>query len=123
MNNILKQVIPSWWLAAYFIFFTFPVAVSAQSLTPSQIQQINSGLFRSNSQDFFEQGNRQLEREIVILLQKIVTDEGEILEIDENLRSQLCLSDFTISERYFDSITADRIASLDRRISEICRES
>jgi hypothetical protein len=61
MNNILKQIIPSFCLA---VFFTFPAAVSAQSLTVRQLQQINSGLFRSNSQDFFDRGNRQLEREI-----------------------------------------------------------
>jgi hypothetical protein len=68
MNSILKQIIFSWWLAASF---GFPAAVSAQSLRPSQIQQVNSGLFRSNSQDFFQQGYRQLEREIAILLQKM----------------------------------------------------
>ena len=65
MNSILKQIIPSVWLAASL---AFPAAVSAQSLTQSQIGQINSGLFPSNSQDFFEQGNRQLEREMAFFL-------------------------------------------------------
>src|ERR687886_243692 len=88
MNSILKQIISSWWIAASF---AFPAAVSAQSLTPSQIQQqLNSGLFRSNSQDFFQQGYRQLEREIATLLQQNVSSQGNILEIDEKLLSQIC---------------------------------
>ncbi|NJK76799.1 MAG: hypothetical protein HC786_09075 [Richelia sp. CSU_2_1] len=117
MNNILKQIIPSFLVAA---IFAFPAAVPAQSLTPSQIQQVNSGLFRSNSQDFFQQGNRQLEKEIAILLQKLMTGEGEILEVEENLRSHLCHQDFTISARDSEIVTVDRIASLNRRVSEIC---
>lgn len=94
MKNILKHIIPSLSLA---ISFGFPAAASAQVLISSELQQINSGLFRSNSQDFFLQGNRQLEQEITILLQKLLTSEGEILEIDEKLRSQLCHKEFKIS--------------------------
>lgn len=117
MNNILKQIIPSWCLTAFLVL---PNAAFAQSIAPKQIQQINSGLFRSNSQDFFELGNRQLEREIAILLQKIVTEGEEILEIDENLRSHLCLHNFTVAVRDSDPITVDRITRFNRRVSEIC---
>ncbi|TAG70434.1 MAG: hypothetical protein EAZ23_22635 [Oscillatoriales cyanobacterium] len=108
MNSILKPIIPSLWLAVFF--FVFPAAVSAQSLTISQVQQVNSGLFRSNSQDFFEQGNRQL------------ASEGKILEIDEKLRSQLCREDFLISSRYHDTISAAEIASFQPKLNEICRQ-
>lgn len=118
MNSILKPIIPSLWLAAFF--FEFPAAVSAQSLPPNQIQQINSGLFRSNSQDFFQQGNRQLEREIGILLQKTVGSEGEILEIDEKLRSQVCRPGFEIFSRHFERVNETEIASLNARIQEMC---
>ncbi|EGK85856.1 hypothetical protein D0A34_05565 [Microcoleus vaginatus PCC 9802] len=118
MNSILKQIIYSWWLAASF---GFPAAVSAQSLTPSQIQQVNSGLFRSNSQDFFQQGYRQLEREIAILLQRNVTSEGKILEIDEKLLSQLCRQEFTISSRNFDTVNTAQIANLKAKLTDICR--
>lgn len=118
MNSILKQIIPSVWLAASL---AFPADVSAQSLTISQIQQVNSGLFRSNSQDFFEQGNRLLEREIAILLRKNVASEGNILEIDENLRSQICSPKFEISSRYFERVNAAQIARLNARIQEMCR--
>ncbi|MCY7382925.1 MAG: hypothetical protein LH628_10185 [Microcoleus sp. CAN_BIN18] len=118
MNSILKQIIPSVWLAASL---AFPAAVSAQSLTPNPIGQINSGLFRSNSQDFFEKGNRLLEREIAILLRKNVASEGNILEIDENLRSQICSPKFEISSRYFERVNAAQISSLNARIQEMCR--
>lgn len=117
MKNILKQIIPSLWLA---IFLGFPAAISAQPLTPSQIQQINSGLFRSNYQDWFLQGNRQLEQEIRILLQHL-TSEGELLEIDEKLRSELCDKQFKISWHNSDTINAAQIASINTRIKDICR--
>ncbi len=120
MNSILKQIIPSVWLAASL---AFPAAVSAQSLTPSQIGQINSGLFRSNSQDFFEQGNRQLEREIAALLRKTVASEGKILEIDEKLLSQLCREDFQIPSRYSDTISAADVSSFNAKLKEVCREN
>ncbi|MEG3977449.1 hypothetical protein QT970_22895, partial [Microcoleus sp. herbarium8] len=116
MNRILKQIIPSFWVAASLVF---PAAVSAQSLTPSQIQQVNSGLFRSNSQDFFEQGNRQLEREIAILLKNNVASESEILEIDEKLRSQVCRQEFKISSSHSDTISAAQINTVYLRRSPL----
>ena len=120
MNSILKQIIFSWWLAASF---GFPAAVSAQSLTPSQIQQVNSGLFRSNSQDFFQQGYRQLEREIEILLQQNFIFQSNILEIDEKLLSQLCRKEFKISSSHSDTISAAQIASFNAQLKEICRRN
>jgi hypothetical protein len=120
MNSILKHIISSWWLAASF---AFPAAVSAQSLAPSPIQQVNSGLFRSNSQDFFEQGYRQLEREIAILLQKNVTSQGNILEIDEKLLSQICSKKIKISSSHSDRISAAQIASFNAQLKEICRRN
>ena len=79
MKNLLKKITLSLSLAA---FWGFPAAVSAQPITSSQIQPVNSGLFRSNSQDWFLQGNRQLEQEIRILLGQLLTSEADILEID-----------------------------------------
>ena len=118
MNSILKKIIPSLWLP---LFLGFPAAVSAQSLTRSELQQINSGLFRSNSQDFFLQGNRQLEQEITILLQKLLTSEGEILEIDQELRSEVCHKEFKISSRNSATINAAQIASINTQLKDICR--
>ncbi|MEG5162656.1 hypothetical protein QUB37_19745 [Microcoleus sp. AT3-A2] len=120
MNSILKQIIYSWWLAASL---GFPAAVSAQSLTPTQIQQVNSGLFRSNSQDFFEQGYRQLEREIAILLQKNVASEDLILEIDEKLLSQICSKKIKISSPPSDTISAAQIADFQSQLKDICRHN
>ncbi|MEG3844643.1 hypothetical protein [Microcoleus sp. herbarium14] len=118
MNSILKKITLSLPLA---ISLAFPAAVSAQSLTRSELQQINSGLFPSNSQDFFLQGNRQLEQEIKILLQHLLTSEGEILEIDEKLRSQLCHQNFQISSRNSDTINAAQVASVNTKVKDICQ--
>ena len=120
MNSILKQIIPSLSLAASLVF---PVAVSAQSLSPKQIVQINSGLFRSNSQDFFLEGNRQLEREIAILLRKTVASEGNILQVDEKLRSQVCREHFQISSRHSDTISAADVSSFNAKLKEVCRQT
>lgn len=121
MNSILKQIICSWWLAASF---GFPAAVSAQSLTPSQVQQqVNSGLFRSNSQDFFQQGYRQLEREIATLLQQNITSPGNILEIDEKLLFQICRKKIKISSRHSDTISAAQIADFQSKLKDICRHN
>jgi hypothetical protein len=120
MNSILKQIISSWLLAASF---GFPAAVSAQSLRPSQIQQVNSGLFRSNSQDFFEQGYRQLEKEIATLLQQNVASQGNILEIDEKLLSQICSKKIKISSPHSDTISAAQIADFQTQLKDICRHN
>ena len=120
MNSILKQIICSWWLAASF---GFPAAVSAQSLRPSQIQQVNSGLFRSNSQDFFQQGYRQLEREIATLLQQNITSQDQILEIDEKLLSLICSKKIKISSRHSDTISAAQIADFQSKLKDICRHN
>ena len=97
--------------------------MSAQSLTPSQIQPVNSGLFRSNSQDFFQQGYRQLEIEIATLLQQNVTSQGNILEIDEKLLSQICSKKIKISSRHSDRISAAQIASFHAQMKELCRKN
>jgi hypothetical protein len=101
----------------------FPAAVSAQSLTPSQIQQVNSALFRSNSQDFFEQGNRQLEREIATLLQKNVASEDRILKIDEKLLSQICNKKIKIYSPHSDTISAAQIADFQSKLKDSCRHN
>ncbi|MEZ2318454.1 MAG: hypothetical protein ACBR15_05505 [Microcoleus sp.] len=108
MKKILKQIIPSLWLVASF---GFPVAVSAQVVTPSQLQQINSGLFRSNSQDFFLRGNRHLEQEIKVLSQQRLNSEVKILEIEKKKRSESCNPEFQISSRNFDTINKCRTDS------------
>lgn len=117
MKNLLKQIIPSLWLVASL---GFPATASPQVLTARQIQQVNSDLFPSNSQDFFLQGNRQLEQEIKILLHNLLNSEGEILEIDEKLRSELCDKDFKISSHTSDTINAAQISSVNTKVKDIC---
>ncbi|HLO49863.1 MAG TPA: hypothetical protein VK211_15710 [Kamptonema sp.] len=119
MNNIQKQIILSVGVATA-LALSVP-AVLANPLTPSQVQQVNSGLFRSNSQDFFEEGRRKLDREIEILLKQILTSDKQILEIDENLRSQLCSGKVKISSRELGIIKSSEIISLNTKVREICR--
>ena len=121
MNKTQKQIILSLGVATSLVL-SVP-AVLADPLTPSQIQQVNSGLFRSNSQDFFEQGRRQLEREIEILLQQLLTSDKQILEIDEELRSHLCSGNIKISSREFGRIKASQLSNLNTKVQEICRAS
>lgn len=92
----------------------------ANPLAASQIQQINSGLYRSNSQDFFEEGRRNLEVEIERLLQGMLTSDRDILEIDEELRSGLCSSSLKISSRQSSIISEGQIGYLKQRVKEIC---
>jgi hypothetical protein len=117
MKSILKQIIPSLSLA---LSFGFPAAVAAHPLTSSQIQQINSGLFRSNSQDFFREGNRQREQEIKSLQQQRLNSEKKILEIDKKLRSGLCYPEFQISPHNSDTINAARVVSVNTKVKDLC---
>lgn len=84
MNSILKPIFPALTLGATLVLTT--PAVQAGSLTPSQIQQLNRGLVRSSSQDFFEEGRRQLDKEIEIVVQRRLTSAKELLKIDKQLR-------------------------------------
>lgn len=118
MKNRLKKITLSLSLA---IFLGFPATASSQSLTSSQIQQINSGLFRSNYQDWFLQGNRQLEQEVRILLGQLLTSEAKIMEIDQKLPSEICQKELQISVYNFDKISAAQIASVNTKIKDICR--
>lgn len=117
MKSILKQIIPSLSLA---LSLGFPAAVVAQPLTSSQIQQINSGLFRSNSQYFFREGNRQLEQEIKSLLQQRLTSQKKILEIDKKLRSGLGHPEFQISPHNSDTINAVLVVSVNTKVKDLC---
>ena len=118
MKAIQKQIIPSLGIAL-FLAISAPPALT-NPLTNSQIQQVNSGLFRSNSQDFFEEGRRKLDREIEILLQRLLTSDEEILEIDEQLRSELCSGEVRISAQELDRMNARQLNTLNARVKEIC---
>lgn len=65
-----------------------------ERLTPGQLQRFSRDLTRPNIDDFFERGQRQLEREIDLLLRRrILLSEG-ILKIDEKLQLQQDFSNF-----------------------------
>ncbi len=60
--------------------------------TPSQLQQLSGGLYHTNSQDFFEQGQQQLENEIKLLDRRDQFLKEGVLKISEDLQIQ---SDFS----------------------------
>ncbi|MDF0552057.1 hypothetical protein [Kamptonema sp. UHCC 0994] len=119
MKAIQKQIIPSLGIALFLAAISAPPAL-ANPLTSSQIQQVNSGLFRSNSQDFFEEGRRKLDKEIEILLQRLLTSDREILEIDEKLRSELCSGELKISAQQLDRMDNHQLKTLNARVKQIC---
>ncbi|OCQ92001.1 hypothetical protein BCD67_21545 [Oscillatoriales cyanobacterium USR001] len=118
MKTSQKPIILSLGIAIFGLLVS--PAVLANPLAPSQIQQINSGLFRSNSQDFFEEGRRNFNREIEILLQEFLNSDREILKIDRELRSQLCRGKIKISSRELGIIKVSQINDLNAKFKEIC---
>ncbi|UBF24097.1 hypothetical protein K9N68_20515 [Kovacikia minuta CCNUW1] len=63
-------------------------------LTPAQVQQISRDLVRSNSQDFFQQGRRQMEEEVETLTRKRLFLQEGVLKISQDLSIQQDLSQF-----------------------------
>jgi hypothetical protein len=90
MKTIQKTIILSLGIGIFGTIVT--PAVFANPFGVSQIQQVNSGLFRSNSQDFFEEGREKMEREIKLLIQESLSVNKEILKIDDQLRSNAITS-------------------------------
>ena len=91
MNTILKQrfsnlaVITALALSVWSLD-GLTYAVEAQHLYTAQLQQVNSGLFRSSSQDFFAEGERRLEREIELLTQRRLTPAEDLLKVPTKSR-------------------------------------
>lgn len=88
MNTILKQRFPNLAVITALALSVWSLegltsAVEAQPLSP---QQINSGLFRSSSQDFFAEGERRLEREIELLTQRRLTPVEDLLKVPTKSR-------------------------------------
>ena len=63
-------------------------------LTPAQTQQLSRDLVRSSSQDFFEQGQAHLEKEIGILTQRRLFLQEGVLKISQDLQIQPDFSKF-----------------------------
>ena len=49
-------------------------------------QQVTNGLYRSSSEDFFEQGKRQFETEIQILMRQLLTEPESLLNISDEVQ-------------------------------------
>ena len=85
MNSILKQRFPNLAVITALALSVWSLdgltyTVGAQQFSHAQ-QQINSGLFRSSSQDFFKEGECRLEREIELLTQTRLTPVDDLLKV------------------------------------------
>ncbi|MFB2938842.1 hypothetical protein ACE1B6_26620 [Aerosakkonemataceae cyanobacterium BLCC-F154] len=48
-------------------------------------QRVINGLYRSSSEDFFQQGKRQFEQEIKILMQQLLIEPESLLNISDEV--------------------------------------
>ncbi|MBD2022489.1 hypothetical protein H6F43_20115 [Leptolyngbya sp. FACHB-36] len=62
-------------------------------LTPTQIQQFSRDLVRPSSRDFFEEGQRQLDREVQLLTQQRLFTEG-LLKVSQDVNLPQDLTPF-----------------------------
>ncbi len=67
---------------------SLPAAAQANGPSAAQLQQINHSLTRTTSQDFFEAGNRQIEQEINLLIQRTLTPQEDLLQVPTQLETQ-----------------------------------
>lgn len=63
-------------------------AQAIPNLSVSDRQRLSRDLIPSSSQDFFNQGRNQLEREIRLLERRSTTRKEDLLKIDPTLREQ-----------------------------------
>lgn len=81
-------------LASLLIEGTIAQAAPAvDQLPPSAIQRISRDLIRPSSRDFFEQGQRQLEQEVLFLTQRRLLTEG-LLQVRQDIKIQQDLQQF-----------------------------
>ncbi len=62
--------------------------------TPSQQQQLSGGLYHTSSEDFFNQGQQQLENEIKLLERRDQFLKEGVLKISEDLQIRSDLSQY-----------------------------
>ncbi|OKH40508.1 hypothetical protein NIES2119_02530 [[Phormidium ambiguum] IAM M-71] len=81
LNHLVSQVINTTLGAlTLMLFFSSPL------LANNVPQQITNGLYRSSSQDFFEQGKRQFDKEIEILIQQLLIEPESLLNISDEVQ-------------------------------------
>lgn len=85
--NFLLRRLP---LAIAILAITTPAAMAADigQLNSFKLQQLGRDLVRSPSEDFFQQGQRQLEREIQLLNRRQQFLDEQLLKVSADLRLQ-----------------------------------
>lgn len=95
------------WFGNLPIAFAFALplltVVSLPSFAIAVPQRVTNGLYRSSSEDFFQEGRRQFEREINILLKRPLAKEEPVLDVSEELGIQERLSPLEIQNLSPDS--------------------
>lgn len=81
LTQIIYQLINSTVGGLALILF-----LSSPLLANNVPQRITNGLYRSSSEDFFEQGKRQFEKEIQILMQQLLIEPESLLTISDEVQ-------------------------------------
>ncbi len=81
---------------AFALAFPLLAVVSLPSFAIAVPQRVTNGLYRSSSEDFFQEGRRQFEREINILLKRPLAKEEPVLDVSDELPVQERLSPLEI---------------------------
>lgn len=99
LNQVVCPVINATLVSPILMLF-----LSSPLLANNVPHRITNGLYRSSSQDFFEQGKRQFDKEIEILIQQLLIEPESLLNIidevqikDEKLENLDVLSDNLIN--------------------------
>lgn len=66
--------------------FWFILLLNSPILANTIPQRVTNGLYRSSSEDFFQQGKRQFEKEIQILMQQLLVEPESLLNISDEVK-------------------------------------
>jgi len=81
LNQVVYQVINvTLGTVSLMLFFSSPL------LANNVPHRVTNGLYRSSSQEFFEQGKRQFDKEIEILIQQLLIKPESLLNINDEVQ-------------------------------------
>ena len=110
MKVALKKILPS-LATTTLLSLTSVLIVSLPTLAIAIPGRVTNGLYRSSSEEFFQQGRRQLDREIKIILERRLTEPENLLEISDELLQQQersPLENYNISPNEVDKIRTNK---------------
>jgi hypothetical protein len=66
--------------------FSLILVMSSPILANTIPQRVTNGLYRSSSEDFFQQGKRHFEKEIQILIRQLLIEPESLLNVSEEVK-------------------------------------